>query len=120
MMIRKGGGNLIAISSVNGIAYGWGEHAHYSASKAALIGLMRALAVEYGPRNVRANVIAPGFIRTAQSLDEVNSAGLQQLEASAAAVPLGRIGEPDDVAGVATFLASDAARYISRHRRQPP
>ena len=49
----------------------------------------------------------------AQSLDEVNSAGQQRLEASAAAVPLGRIGDPDDVAGVATFLASDAARYIS-------
>ena len=113
MMISKGGGNLIAISSVNGIAYGWGEHAHYSASKAALIGLVRALAVEFGPSNVRANVIAPGFIRTAQSLDEINSAGAQRLEASAAAVPLGRIGDPDDVAGVATFLASDAARYIS-------
>jgi 3-oxoacyl-[acyl-carrier protein] reductase len=113
MMIAKGGGNLIAISSINGIAYGWDEHAHYSASKAALIGLVRSLAVEFGPANVRANVIAPGYIRTAQSLDEVNSAGLQRLEASAAAVPLGRIGDPDDVAGVATFLASDAARYIS-------
>ena len=113
MMIRKGGGSLIAISSVHGIAYGWDEHAPYSASKAALIGLVRALAVEFGPANVRANVIAPGFIRTAQSLDEVNSAGPERLEASAAAVPLGRIGDPDDVAGVATFLASDAARYIS-------
>ena len=113
MMTEKGGGSLIAISSVNGIAYGWGEHAHYSASKAALVGLVRALAVEFGPSNVRANAIAPGFIRTAQSLDEVNSAGPRRLEASAAAVPLGRIGDPDDVAGVATFLASDAARYIS-------
>lgn len=112
-MAGKGGGSLIAISSVHGIAYGWDEHAPYSASKAALIGLVRALAVEFGPSNVRANAIAPGFIRTAQSLDEVNSAGPERLEASAAAVPLGRIGEPDDVAGVATFLASDAARYIS-------
>jgi 3-oxoacyl-[acyl-carrier protein] reductase len=112
-MTRKGGGSLIAMSSVHGVAYGWGEHAQYSASKAGLIGLVRALAVEFGPSNVRANAIAPGFIRTAQSLDEVNSAGAVRLEASASAVPLGRIGEPDDVAGVALFLASDAAAYIS-------
>jgi 3-oxoacyl-[acyl-carrier protein] reductase len=112
-MTGKGGGSLIAVSSVHGIAYGWDEHAHYSASKAALIGLVRALAVEFGPAGVRANVIAPGLIRTAQSLDEVNSAGARGLEAAAAGVPLGRVGEPDEVAGVATFLASEAARYVS-------
>jgi 3-oxoacyl-[acyl-carrier protein] reductase len=112
-LTARGGGSLIAVSSIHGTTYGWEEHAPYSTSKAALIGLIRALAVEFGPAGVRANVIAPGFIRTAQSLDEVNSAGPEKLAASAGAVPLGRIGEPDDVAGVATFLASDAARYIS-------
>lgn len=84
LMVGKGGGSLIAMSSVHGIAYGWDEHAQYSASKAGLIGLVRALATEFGPANVRANVIAPGLIRTAQSLDEVNSAGAERLQASAA------------------------------------
>jgi 3-oxoacyl-[acyl-carrier protein] reductase len=112
-MVAHGGGSLIAMSSIHGVAYGWQEHAQYSTSKSAMIGLIRALAVEFGPANVRANAIAPGFIRTAQSLDRVNSAGPELLEASAAAVPLRRIGDPDDVAGVALFLASAAASYIS-------
>lgn len=112
-LIAKGGGSLIAMTSIAGHTYGWQEHAQYSTAKAGLIGLVRTLAVEFGPSKVRANLIAPGYIRTAQSLDAVNSAGAELLEANAATVPLGRIGEPDDVAGVAVFLASDAARYVS-------
>ncbi|MEU5884018.1 SDR family NAD(P)-dependent oxidoreductase [Spirillospora sp. NPDC047279] len=112
-MAARGTGSMIAMSSVHGIAYGWEEHAHYSTSKAGLIGLTRALATELGPQGIRVNAIAPGLIRTAQSLDETNSAGAAQLEASLPMVPLGRIGEPDDVADVATFLASHAARYVT-------
>jgi 3-oxoacyl-[acyl-carrier protein] reductase len=112
-MIASGGGSLISLSSISGIAYGWDQHAHYSASKAAVIGLVRALAVEFGAANVRANAIAPGFIRTAQSLDETNSLGEAGLVSATSTIPLGRVGEPDDVAGVALFLASPAARYIS-------
>jgi 3-oxoacyl-[acyl-carrier protein] reductase len=112
-MIAKGGGSLVALTSISGVAYGWGEHAHYSTSKAALVGLTRAVAVEFGGRQVRANAIAPGFIRTAQSLDEVNSMGAAGMVGAADRVPLGRIGDPDDVADVVVFLASDAARYIS-------
>lgn len=112
-MIAKGGGSLISLSSISGVAYGWHQHAHYSASKAAIIGLIRAMAVEFGADNVRANAIAPGFIRTAQSLDEVNSLGEQGLARVVTTIPLGWVGEPDDVAGVALFLASPSARYIS-------
>lgn len=112
-MIARGGGSMITMSSVHGVAFGWGEHVHYSTSKAALIGLSRALATELGPHRIRVNGIAPGMIRTAQSLDPVNSAGEADLLAAAVNVPLGRIGEPDDVAGVATFLASAGARYIT-------
>jgi 3-oxoacyl-[acyl-carrier protein] reductase len=112
-MVAKGGGSLIAMTSISGIAYGWDEHAHYSASKSALIGLTRALAVEFGAAGVRANAIAPGFIRTAQSLDEVNSLGEAGLASAVESIPLGRVGEPADVAGVAVFLASPASRYIT-------
>lgn len=112
-MLARGTGSLIALSSISGIAYGWGEHAHYSASKAGVIGLVRALAVEFGPVGIRVNGIAPGFIRTAQSLSVEHSMGEDGLRAAAATVPLGRIGEPEEVADVALFLASDAARYVS-------
>ena len=112
-MIANGGGSLISLSSISGVAYGWDEHAHYSTSKSAVIGLVRALAVEFGPHGVRANAIAPGFIRTAQSLDEVNSMGERGLSGAVRAIPLGRVGEPTDVADVALFLASSAARYIT-------
>lgn len=113
MMIQKGGGSLIALSSISGVAYGWSEHAHYSASKAGIIGLVRALAVEYGNKHIRANAIAPGFIRTAQSLDEEHSMGAAGLESAVHAIPLGRVGDPADVADVALFMASDASRYIT-------
>lgn len=112
-MVANGGGSLISLSSISGVAYGWDRHAHYSASKSAAIGLMRALAVEFGPHGVRANAIAPGFIRTAQSLDEVNSMGERGLFDAVGGIPLGRVGEPADVADVALFLASSAARYIT-------
>lgn len=112
-MIASGGGSLISLSSISGVAYGWGEHAHYSASKSAVIGLVRALAVEFGSAGVRVNAIAPGFIRTAQSLDEVHSMGEDGLADVVDAIPLRRVGEPVDVADVAYFLASDAARYVT-------
>lgn len=112
-MLRRGAGSLIALSSISGIAYGWGEHVHYSASKAATIGMIRALAVEFGPHGIRANGIAPGYIRTAQSLDPVNSLGSDGLAIVHPSIPLRRVGDPEDVAGVAVFLASDSAAYVS-------
>jgi 3-oxoacyl-[acyl-carrier protein] reductase len=112
-MVRRGSGALVALSSVSGAAYGWAEHAHYSAAKAGVVGLARALAVELGPHGIRANAVAPGFIRTAQSLDETHSMGADALRDAAPSVPLGRVGEPADVADVVLFLASDAARYVS-------
>jgi 3-oxoacyl-[acyl-carrier protein] reductase len=112
-MVERRSGALIALSSISGIAYGWDQHAHYSASKAGVIGLVRALAVEFGAAGIRVNGIAPGFIRTAQSLSVEHSLGEEGLRKAVATVPLGRIGEPDDVADVALFLASDAARYVS-------
>ncbi len=106
-------GNMIALSSIMGIAYGWEEHVHYSAAKAGVIGLVRGLAVELARDGIRVNGIAPGYIRTAQALSEEHSLGLQGLEEAASFIPMGRVGEPEDIADVAVFLASDAARYIT-------
>jgi 3-oxoacyl-[acyl-carrier protein] reductase len=106
-------GCIIALSSIMGVAYGWDEHVHYSAAKAGVVGLVRGLAVELARDEIRVNGIAPGYIRTAQALSRQHSLGPAGLEAAAKFIPLGRTGEPEDVADVAVFLASHAARYIT-------
>jgi 3-oxoacyl-[acyl-carrier protein] reductase len=110
--MAENGGSLVAVSSVSA-ASGWPEHVHYNASKAGLCGLIRGFAAELGPRGIRANCILPGVIRTAQSLSEEHSLGKAGLAGMPARIPLRRVGEPEDVADVAVFLASDAARYIT-------
>lgn len=112
-MRAAGRGSLIAISSIMGVAYGWDEHVHYSAAKAGVVGLVRGLAVELARDGVRANGIAPGYVRTAQALSEEHSLGEAGLVAAAEFIPLGRVGAPEDIADVAVFLASDAARYVT-------
>ena len=106
-------GNIVALASIVGTTYGWDEHVQYSAAKGGVAGLVRGLAIELAKDNIRVNGIAPGFIRSAQTLDEYNSVGEAGLEAAAATIPLGRVGEPEDIADVVVFLASDAARYIT-------
>jgi 3-oxoacyl-[acyl-carrier protein] reductase len=78
-----------------------------------VVGLVRAFAVELARDGIRVNGIAPGYIRTAQALSTTHSLGLTGLEAAAKFIPLGRYGEPEDIADVALFLASEAARYIT-------
>lgn len=112
-MRRRGTGAVVALSSIMGVAYGWSEHAHYSAAKAGVVGLVRGLAVELAPAGIRVNGIAPGYIRTAQAMSREHSLGPEGLEQAASFIPMGRVGEPEDVADVALFLASAAARYIT-------
>ena len=112
-MQARGGGAIVCISSIMGIAYGWDEHIHYSSAKAGVIGLIRGLAVELAKSGVRVNGIAPGYIRTAQLLSEEHSLGLSGAESAGAFIPMGRIGEPDEIADVVLFLASNAARYMT-------
>lgn len=112
-MRQKGEGSIICLSSIMGIAYGWDEHVHYSAAKSGVVGLVRGLAVELAEDGVRVNGIAPGYIRTAQALSEEHSLGAAGLEAAAEFIPLGRVGEPSDIADVAVFLASKSARYLT-------
>jgi 3-oxoacyl-[acyl-carrier protein] reductase len=112
-MRSAGRGTIIAVSSIMGVAYGWDEHVQYSAAKAGVVGLVRGLAVELARDGIRVNGIAPGYIRTAQALSEEHSLGPEGLEKAAQFIPMGRVGEPEDVAEVIVFLASDGARYIS-------
>jgi 3-oxoacyl-[acyl-carrier protein] reductase len=112
-LIEAGWGRLLATSSIAGAYQGWARHAHYSTAKAALVGLVRTLAVEFGPHGITANAIAPGVIETPQSLDPVNSLGPDGVREFAARVPVGRNGQPEDIAYAFLFLASEQASYIT-------
>lgn len=107
-MIRKKSGVIINISSM------WGEvgascEVHYSAAKAGVIGLTKALAKEVAPSDIRVNCIAPGVIMT----DMMQSFDSETLSALTEETPLGRLGTPEDIASAAVFLASDKASFIT-------
>ena len=112
-MRQRRKGAIVCLSSIMGIAYGWDEHVHYSSAKAGVVGLVRGLAVELARDGVRVNGIAPGYIRTAQLLSEEHSLGPDGAEKAGQFIPMGRIGEPEEIADVALFLASHAARYMT-------
>jgi len=112
MKARKRGA-VVAVSSIMGVAYGWDEHVHYSSAKAGVVGLVRGLAVELARDGVRVNGIAPGYIRTAQLMSEEHSLGPAGAEKAGEFIPMGRIGEPEEIADVILFLASHSARYMT-------
>ncbi len=112
-MREAGKGSVVCLSSIMGVAYGWDEHVHYSAAKSGVVGLVRGLAVELAAAGIRVNGVAPGYIRTAQALSTTHSLGPEGLEQAAEFIPMGRVGEADDIADVICFLASDAARYMT-------
>ena len=109
----RGGGRLLATSSVAGATVGWAEHTHYTTAKAGIQGMVRSLALELGPAQITVNAIAPGVIATPQALDPVNSLGPEGVAAFGAHVPLGRSGTPEDIAAAYLFLASAEAGYVT-------
>ena len=108
IMARQRGGSIICMSSVVGLSGNAGQ-CNYAASKAGLIGLVKSMAKEMGPRGVRANCIAPGFIAT----DMTSALPEDMRKEWEKQIPLRRGGQPEDVAGVALFLASDMAAYVT-------
>lgn len=108
IMMRQRGGSIINMSSVVGVSGNAGQ-CNYSASKAGMIGLAKSIAKEVGSRGIRANCIAPGFIIT----EMTNELSDDVKKEWAKAIPLRRGGTPEDVANVATFLASDLSSYVS-------
>ena len=108
IMARQKGGSIINMSSVVGVSGNAGQ-CNYSASKAGMIGLAKSIAKEMGPRGIRANAIAPGFIIT----EMTNALSNEIKEGWYKQIPLRRGGTPEDVAKVALFLASDMSSYVS-------
>ena len=107
-MMRKRAGAIVNISSIVGLHGNWGQ-TNYAASKAGIIGFTKALARELGSRNVRANVVVPGYVKTQLTdvlPDEATGAMLEN-------TPLGRLGDPEDVAGAVRFLCSEEASFVT-------
>ena len=107
-MMKKRAGSIVNVSSIVGVHGNWGQ-TNYGASKAGIIGFTKSLARELGSRGVRANVVAPGYVNT--RLTDVLPEEAQQ--AMLTNTPLGRLGEPEDIAGAVRFLCSDEASFIT-------
>jgi 3-oxoacyl-[acyl-carrier protein] reductase len=108
IMMRQHGGAIVNIASVIGLIGNPGQ-VNYAASKAGVIALTKSIARELGSRDVRANAVAPGFIRSAMT-DSLDDTTRQRMLAN---IPCGRFGEPEDVANVVAFLSSDLSRYVN-------
>lgn len=108
MMMKQRYGRIINISSVSGVMGNAGQ-ANYCASKAGIIGLTKSVARELSKRNITCNAVAPGFIKT-EMTDVLDDAVKDAMKNQ---IPLGRIGEPEDIANAVAFLASDNASYIT-------
>lgn len=107
-MMRARGGSIINISSVVGLSGNAGQ-SNYAASKAGIIGFTKSYAKELASRNIRANVVAPGYILT----EMTENLGEKVLEAIKQETPLGRAGDPEEVSNVVAFLASDISSYVT-------
>ena len=107
-MMKRRAGAIVNVSSIVGVHGNWGQ-ANYAASKSGIIGFTKSLAQELGSRGVRANVVAPGYIKTRLTEVIPEDARTKMLDLT----PLGRLGDPEDVAGAVRFLCSDEAAFIT-------
>lgn len=115
VMRAAGYGRLLATASTAGALEAWSEHAHYSAAKAGILGIVRSLAAEVGPDGITVNAIAPGIIETPQTLDGVNSLGPAGVASTGDTQPVRRVGRPSDIAHAYLYLASEQASFVTGH-----
>jgi len=111
LLFNRPGGRVVVTGSLSAI-HGMNLRAAYAATKAGISGLVRSLAVEWGPRGVTVNAVGPGIIKTPLTIAYMEQFP-ERVTAAIEHTPLGRLGEPEDVADVVTFLASDKARFIT-------
>ncbi len=109
-MAEEGGGVVVNVSSIAGLS-SYPNGSAYCSSKAALISLSKALALEYASRKVRVVVVAPGLVKTRMAIESLG--GLEAVDKSAKNIPLGFVAEPDDIAELIYYLASEKARYVT-------
>lgn len=110
-MIRAGGGSIVNISSISGIVAIYGTpNLAYAASKFAVRGMTKQVAIEYGKQGIRVNSIHPGYIRTPMMTAALNQ---EQIKIASASVPIGRVGEVEDVSNLAVYLASDESGFTT-------
>ena len=109
-MLAGGGGSIVNTASISGVRPSPGE-GPYSAAKAAIAALTQSAALEYGPRGIRVNAVAPGAIRSAMTTPLLGLGDWEKVWTER--TPLGRVGDPEDIADVVVFLCSDLARYIT-------
>jgi 3-oxoacyl-[acyl-carrier protein] reductase len=107
-MMKKRAGSIVNVSSIVGVHGNWGQ-TNYAASKAGIIGFTKSLARELGSRNIRANVVAPGYVKTALTDVLPEEATRAMIDNT----PLSRVAEPEEIAGAVRFLASDQASFIT-------
>ncbi|MXP24688.1 glucose 1-dehydrogenase [Altererythrobacter indicus] len=110
-MIEAGGGSIVNISSISGIVAIYGTpNVAYAASKFAVRGITKQVAIEYGEHNIRANSVHPGYIRTPMMTAALDD---EQIKVASGSVPIKRVGEVEDVSNLAVFLASDESGFIT-------
>lgn len=109
-MIKQKYGRIICVSSVSGGWFGWPGWSHYTASKAGVVGFIKTLAQEVGQHGITVNAVAPGVIESDMSRACV---GIEGLKKTAEGIPLGRVGQPIDVANVIRFFASEESGYVT-------
>lgn len=110
-MIRAGGGSIVNVSSISGIVAIYGTpNVAYAASKFAVRGITKQVAIEYGEQNIRANSVHPGYIRTPMMTAALNE---EQIKIASASVPIHRVGEVEDVSNLVVFLGSDESGFIT-------
>ena len=110
-MLKAGGGSIVNISSISGIVAIYGTpNVAYAASKFAVRGITKQVAIEYGRQGIRANSVHPGYIRTPMMTAALDD---EQIKIASGSVPIGRVGEVDDVANLVVFLASDESAFVT-------